>query len=79
MSRAALGMIRFYQRWISPMLYSFSPGLGCRFMPSCSEYAYTCIQLYGPSKGIRLAFRRLMRCHPFSQGGYDPPEQAIKK
>ena len=44
----------------------------CRFWPTCSEYAYEAIRKYGPLKGSYLAVRRLLRCHPFSPGGYDP-------
>ncbi|HAW50104.1 TPA: membrane protein insertion efficiency factor YidD [bacterium] len=57
--------IRFYQKTISPFL-----GRNCRFYPSCSEYAYTAIKKYG-AKGILLAVKRLLSCHPFSPGGID--------
>lgn len=65
--RIALGAIRFYQRAISP---AFPPT--CRFYPSCSEYAYEAIQKYGVWRGAWLGLNRLLRCHPFHPGGYDP-------
>lgn len=59
--------IIFYQRAISP---HFPPV--CRFRPTCSAYAIESIKKYGPIKGILLALRRILRCHPFHKGGYDP-------
>jgi putative membrane protein insertion efficiency factor len=44
----------------------------CRFRPSCSEYTYQAIEKYGSAKGLFLAFKRIVRCHPFSKGGHDP-------
>ncbi|HEX3948831.1 MAG TPA: membrane protein insertion efficiency factor YidD [Steroidobacteraceae bacterium] len=60
-------MIRAYQLAISPMF-----GPRCRFHPSCSCYAYTAIERYGILQGCWLGLRRLLRCHPFTDGGYDP-------
>ena len=65
--RIMLGMIRFYRRFISPM---FPPC--CRFTPTCSQYALEAIEKYGALKGGWLALRRILRCHPFNPGGYDP-------
>ncbi len=59
--------IRFYQAAISPFL---APS--CRFHPSCSEYARTAIERYGPFRGLWLGLKRLARCHPFHPGGFDP-------
>jgi uncharacterized protein len=59
--------IRGYQLAISPML-----GPRCRFYPSCSCYAHTAIERFGVFRGIWLGTMRLLRCHPFSKGGYDP-------
>ena len=59
--------IRFYQLCISPML-----GPSCRFTPTCSEYARQAIMKHGPFKGLYLAVRRLLRCHPWGGSGYDP-------
>lgn len=59
--------IRLYRRWMSPAL---APS--CRFVPSCSQYAYQAIEKYGVIKGSWLGARRLLRCHPLHPGGYDP-------
>lgn len=63
----ALALLRFYKRWISPLL----PPL-CRFEPTCSVYAMEAIQKYGVVRGCWLAFRRLLRCQPLHPGGWDP-------
>ncbi|MBR5396119.1 MAG: membrane protein insertion efficiency factor YidD [Bacteroidaceae bacterium] len=59
--------IRFYQRCISPL----TPP-SCRFTPTCSQYAIEALRKYGPFKGLWLALRRLLRCHPLGGSGYDP-------
>ena len=61
------GPIRFYQLAISPMTPSV-----CRYYPSCSNYAIEAIDKYGALKGGWLAIRRILRCHPFRPGGFDP-------
>ncbi|MEO8450437.1 MAG: membrane protein insertion efficiency factor YidD [Gemmatimonadota bacterium] len=66
-TRLGVGMIRGYQRFISP---AFAPR--CRFTPSCSQYALEAIESYGLLRGSWLGMRRLVRCHPFHPGGYDP-------
>jgi len=66
-------LILFYQRWISPL---FPPR--CRFYPSCSEYALTAIELHGGVKGAVLATKRICRCHPLCEGGYDPVPGSVK-
>ena len=71
MTRFLLALIAFYRRWLSPALHSISPG-GCKFLPTCSEYAATAIATHGPLRGTALAVWRLLRCHPFSPGGFDP-------
>ena len=70
-----IGLILFYQRVISPM----TPPT-CRYYPSCSQYALTAIQRFGPLKGTWLAVRRLLRCHPWTPGGVDhvPPAPAAR-
>lgn len=65
--RAMLSMIRFYQRHISSHL-----GSQCKYMPTCSQYAVESITKYGPVKGLGMAIWRVLRCNPFSRGGYDP-------
>ena len=62
-----LFLIRCYRRFISPL---FPPC--CRFYPTCSTYAMQAIEKYGAAKGGWLALKRIMRCHPFHDGGYDP-------
>jgi putative membrane protein insertion efficiency factor len=62
-----IGLIRAYQYTLSPLL-----GPACRFYPSCSEYAYQAIMRYGPLKGLFLAIKRILRCHPYHPGGVDP-------
>jgi putative membrane protein insertion efficiency factor len=63
-----MGMVRFYQRYLSPL----KGGPTCRFYPSCSQYAYEAIAKYGALKGTYMAVRRVLRCHPLHPGGYDP-------
>jgi putative membrane protein insertion efficiency factor len=62
-----LNLIRFYQRFISPL----TPP-SCIYTPSCSHYAYQAIAKYGVLKGGWLATRRILRCHPWGRGGHDP-------
>ena len=73
MKKLLLALIRFYQRHMSPAL-----GPHCRYVPTCSQYAFTAIERFGALKGGWLAFRRLLRCNPFHRGGYDPvPEDPL--
>ena len=67
MKRLLLSAIRFYRRAVSPL---FPPR--CRYIPTCSQYAVEAIEKYGALKGGWLAFRRILRCHPFHPGGMDP-------
>lgn len=59
--------IRFYQRFISPL----TPP-SCRYTPTCSQYAVEAIRKHGPIRGLYLAVRRILRCHPWGGSGYDP-------
>jgi len=59
--------IRFYQKFISPL----TPP-SCRYTPTCSQYAVEALRKHGPIKGMYLAVRRLLRCHPWGGHGYDP-------
>ena len=60
-------LMRFYQKFISP----YKPSC-CRFTPTCSQYALEALRKYGPLKGSWLAFKRIIRCHPWGGSGYDP-------
>ena len=73
-TRLLLAALGFYQRWLSPAMHSLSAG-GCRFQPTCSDYAAIAIATHGPARGSALALWRLLRCQPFSKGGLDqvPP------
>jgi uncharacterized protein len=65
--RIALAPIRAYQRWISP-----SRPRRCRFEPTCSAYAVESVEQFGVVRGLILALYRLIRCNPFTHGGFDP-------
>ena len=69
-----VGGLKVYQRIISPIFAAvFQPmGLGCRFHPTCSEYMRESIERHGVVKGVGRGLRRLSRCHPFHEGGFDP-------
>ncbi|HEX4021733.1 MAG TPA: membrane protein insertion efficiency factor YidD [Acidobacteriaceae bacterium] len=62
-----------YKRWISPVAHGLLPlSGGCRFQPTCSEYAAIAVTRHGWLRGSWMALLRLLRCHPFSRGGFDP-------
>ncbi len=63
----ALTILRIYKRWVSPAIPS-----ACRFYPTCSEYMMEAIERYGVLRGVGMALRRMLRCHPFHHGGFDP-------
>ncbi len=63
-----IGMVRLYQIFLSPLL-----GGQCRFYPSCSHYFIEAVRKYGAMTGSLKGIRRILRCHPFHPGGYDPP------
>ena len=67
MKRILLALIRAYRRWISTLKKPC-----CRFYPTCSAYALEAIEKYGALRGGFLALRRILKCHPFHPGGYDP-------
>ncbi len=67
MRQLVLALIRFYQQAISPMLPP-----SCIYTPTCSHYGYAAISKYGVWKGGWLTLKRILRCHPFAKGGYDP-------
>jgi putative membrane protein insertion efficiency factor len=66
-TRPSIALIKGYRRFISPMLPP-----SCRFTPSCSLYTLQAIEKYGLLKGGFMGARRILRCHPFSKGGFDP-------
>jgi putative membrane protein insertion efficiency factor len=66
MRKAVIATLRLYKRFISPLLPS-----ACRFHPTCSEYMIEAVNKYG-LRGVWMGMRRLLRCHPFHQGGFDP-------
>ncbi len=72
--QALILFIKLYRYLLSPLL-----GPRCRFFPSCSEYAEIALHEHGISKGFFLAIKRLLRCHPFNPGGYDPVPTTNKR
>lgn len=65
--RVFISMVRGYQVWIGPLLPP-----SCRYYPTCSAYALEALERYGTMRGGWMAVRRILRCHPFHRGGYDP-------
>jgi putative membrane protein insertion efficiency factor len=63
-----IGGVRAYQKWVSPWL-----GPRCRFQPTCSEYMLQAVEKHGLWSGTLRGLRRILRCHPFHPGGWDPP------
>lgn len=78
MKTLLVAFIRLYQRALSPHLPA-----SCRYVPSCSEYALVALERYGALLGGGMALRRVLRCHPFRKGGYDPvpelPDSVIRR
>ncbi len=75
LKKMLLKIIRIYQKTISPDYGFFAykhPAGHCRYYPSCSEYGYQAISKYGAIKGLFMILKRILRCNPFSRGGYDP-------
>ena len=62
-----MGLIQLYRKYLSPMLPPY-----CRYTPSCSLYTLQAIEKYGAVKGLSMGMLRLLRCHPFARGGFDP-------
>ena len=67
LSKLLIIIIKFYKLVLSPLLPS-----ACRFYPTCSVYAIDALRRHGLVKGLLLSFKRILRCHPFCEGGYDP-------
>lgn len=69
MAKLAILLIKFYQNFISRYILV---GRHCRFYPTCSQYSLEAYEKYGFFKGTFLSIKRILRCHPFNKGGYDP-------
>ena len=67
MQAILVALLRVYKRWVSPCLPS-----ACRYSPTCSEYMLEAIERHGAARGVYMGMKRLLRCHPFHEGGYDP-------
>ncbi len=74
MQVALLASLRFYKRWLSPLLPS-----ACRFHPTCSVYMMEAIELHGSLRGVWLGLKRLGRCQPFCEGGCDPVPHHVQQ
>jgi putative membrane protein insertion efficiency factor len=75
MKKLILFLIKIYQKTISfdhGLVSLVYPVKFCRFYPTCSQYSYQAIEKYGIIKGIRMGIKRIFRCHPWNEGGYDP-------
>ena len=66
-AKALIGMVRWYQKHISPAI-----GPHCKYLPTCSQYMIDAVTKYGAIKGGLMGIWRILRCNPFSKGGYDP-------
>ncbi|MFA9288694.1 MAG: membrane protein insertion efficiency factor YidD [Weeksellaceae bacterium] len=76
MKKVTLAVLKFYQKtsWFHHQLFRtlYLSDQVCRFSPTCSQYMYDAVEKYGSLKGIWLGLKRISRCHPWSQGGFDP-------
>ena len=70
MKRVILYILKLYKKFISPIFKTM--GVECKYYPTCSEYAKLAIEKYGCVRGIYLSIKRIIKCNPFSKGGYDP-------
>ena len=68
-----INLIKSYKFLISPLL-----GQSCRYLPTCSEYSIEALRTYGFFKGIFLSIKRILSCHPWGQGGFDPVKKEMK-
>lgn len=76
MKKILVGLVRLYQRFISPLLPP-----SCRYYPTCSNYMLKAIQVHGVFKGVTMGIARILRCHPFARGGLDyvPQKFSLRK
>ena len=70
MKKIFINLLKIYKKFISPIFYGM--GVRCKYYPTCSEYMKQAIEKYGVIKGTYLGIKRLLKCNPFSKGGYDP-------
>ena len=70
MKKILIVLIIFFQKFISPIFHFL--GINCKYYPTCSEYTKQAIEKYGVIKGCMLGIKRILKCNPFSKGGYDP-------
>ena len=70
MKKIFIYIINLYKKYISPIFHKL--GFDCKFYPTCSEYTKQAIEKYGVIKGCYLGIKRILKCNPFSKGGYDP-------
>jgi len=70
MKKIGIILINFYQKYVSKLFKV--KGVNCKYYPTCSEYTKQAIEKYGLVKGCFLGFKRIIKCNPFSKGGYDP-------
>lgn len=70
MKKIFIFIINLYKRYISPIFHKL--GFDCKYYPTCSEYTKQAIEKYGVIKGCYLGIKRILKCNPFSKGGYDP-------
>lgn len=68
--KISIFFIEKYQKYLSPIIEFH--GIKCKYFPTCSEYAKQAIKKYGMPKGLYMSIKRLLKCNPFSKGGYDP-------
>ena len=73
LSKIVIKLIKGYQFFISPLL-----GNTCRFVPTCSDYAIEALKTFGFFKGLYLSFKRILSCHPWGSGGFDPVKKKMK-
>ena len=74
MKKSVIKLIRFYQKSISPAL-----GSNCKYIPTCSQYTLEAVEKFGAIRGCLMGLYRILRCNPFSKGGYDPVPEKKKK
>ncbi len=70
MKKIFILLVKIYKKTLSPVLSFF--GVNCKYYPTCSDYMIQAVEKYGFFKGFFLGFKRILRCNPFSKGGYDP-------